>query len=45
MGMNRDLTKCLMNSGLETKSWFLFEKGEVKNLTVELKMHVQKFLI
>lgn len=45
MWKNRDLTKCLMNSGLETKSSFSFENEEVKSLTVDLKMHVWKFLI
>lgn len=34
-----------MNSRLEAEAWFSFEKEEVKSLTVDLKMHVQKFLI
>lgn len=37
--------KCLMNSGLETKSCFSFENKEVKSLTVDLKMHIRKFLM
>lgn len=44
MQNNRNLIKCLMNSGLETESCFSFEAKEVKSFTVDLKMHVQKLL-
>lgn len=44
MQNNRNLIKCLMNSGLETESCFSFDAKEVESLTVDLKMHVQKLL-